>query len=235
MHTTIYKAAERGGGEYGWLKTRYSFSFAQWYDPRRMGFGALRVLNDDVIAPGGKFDQHGHQNFEIITIPLKGAVTHRDSLGNVGEVRAGEVQVMSAGTGIVHSEYNASLSEPLELFQIWIEPRERGVVPRYEQKTFSPARQGEWQCLVSDGSVPGTLMIHQDARIMWADLVPQVPLEYTCAYAGSGIYVMVIEGQVDVGDVALGPRDALGIVGAGKVTLSTKTHAQVLLIEVPLR
>lgn len=235
MHTTIYRAAERGGGAYSWLKTRYSFSFAQWYDPRRMGFGALRVLNDDVIAPGGKFDQHGHQNFEIITIPLQGAVTHRDSLGNTGEVRAGEVQVMSAGTGIVHSEYNASASEPLELFQIWIEPRERGVTPRYEQKAFPPAKPGEWQCLVSDGSVTETLMIHQDARIMQADLVPQVPLEYTCAYAGSGIYVMVIEGQVDIEDVALGPRDALGIVEAGKVTLSTKTHAQVLLIEVPLR
>ncbi len=235
MQTIVHRASERGGGEYGWLTTRYSFSFAQWYEPRRMGFGALRVLNDDLIAPGGTFEMHGHKDFEIITIPLKGAVTHQDSLGNTGEVHAGEVQVMSAGTGIVHSEYNASASEPLELFQIWIEPRERGVIPRYEQKAFPPAEQGEWQCLVSDGSVPETLMIHQDARIMRASLAPHAVLEYARAYAASGIYLMVIEGRAEVAEVVLGPRDAIGIAGVERVALSTKTGAQVLLIEVPVQ
>lgn len=233
MEKVLHRAEERGGGDYGWLKTRYSFSFAGWYSPHRMGFGRLRVLNDDVIAPLGKFDMHAHQDFEIITIPLRGGVTHTDSLGNTGEVRAGEVQVMSAGTGIVHSEYNASSTEPLELFQIWIEPRERGVVaPRYDQKAFSPAEQDEWQCLVSDGSVPESLKIHQDARIMRASLAPHAALEYARAYATSGIYLMVIEGWAEVGGLTLAPRDAIGLAGAERVALSTKTGVQVLLIEV---
>lgn len=198
-----------------------------------MGFGALRVLNDDVIAPLGKFDMHGHQNFEIITIPLRGAVTHEDSLGSRGVVGVGEVQVMSAGTGIVHSEMNASATEPLELFQIWIEPRERGVAPRYAQQAFSPAKVGEWQVLVSDGSVAGSLMIHQRARIARARIVAGKSLEYVLTGADSGVCLLVVSGRVRVAGVALGARDALGVSEVASFALEAVDDAEVLAIEVP--
>lgn len=198
-----------------------------------MGFGALRVLNDDVIAPLGKFAMHGHQNFEIITIPLRGAVTHEDSLGSRGVVGAGEVQVMSAGTGIVHSEYNASATEPLELFQIWIEPSERGVAPRYAQQAFGPSASGAWQVLVSDGSVPGSLMIHQRARIARATIAAGKSLEYTLASEGNGVYLLVVSGRVRAAGATLDARDALGVSEVLSLELEAVDDAEVLAVEIP--
>src|SRR3989344_846255 len=142
MKIEVYKAEERGEGKHGWLTTRYSFSFADWYEPSRMGFGTLRVINDDIIAPQSGFGEHGHRDMEIITIVTEGAVTHTDSMGNEKVVEAGEVQVMSAGTGVVHAERNASPTTPLKLFQIWIEPKERDIAPRYAQKRFDFSSPG---------------------------------------------------------------------------------------------
>lgn len=235
MAHLLHRASERGGGDYGWLRTRYSFSFGQWYDPRRMGFGALRVLNDDWIAPLGKFEMHAHKDFEIITIPLTGAVTHEDSMGNRGVVVAGEVQVMSAGTGIVHSEENASATDPLTLFQIWIEPREKSLASRYAQKAFDVAeRKNKWQRLVSSDGADSSLMIYQDACIARADLDAGTTLTYDLTHEGNGVYVLVVDGEVEIDGVRLGARDALGLKETSNVALAAKTDASVILFEVPV-
>lgn len=200
-----------------------------------MGFGALRVINDDVIAPLGKFGMHPHQDFEIITIPLEGAVTHEDNMGNKGEVRAGEVQTMSAGTGVVHSEYNASRAEPLTLFQIWIAPKVKGAKPRYAQKKFNTNnRKNAWQTLVAEDGVKGALPIYQDARILRADMEPGTTLSYTIAHPGNGAYMLVIDGEVDVLGEHLGRRDALGVSDVEQFTFSTVVPSSILLIEVPM-
>jgi redox-sensitive bicupin YhaK (pirin superfamily) len=235
MRKVLHQADERGASDLGWLKSRFSFSFADWYEPTRMGFGALRVINDDTIAPLGRFGMHPHADYEIITIPLTGSVTHEDSMGNRGEVGAGEVQAMSAGTGIVHSEFNASVAEPLELFQIWIAPNVRGAKPRYSQKRFDSAgRTGRWQMLVAEDGVPDTLPTYQDARILRADLETGTSLAYEIAHEGNGAYVLVIDGEVDVAGEHLGRRDALGISETREFALTATAPASVLLFEVPM-
>lgn len=234
MQKIIHRAEERGKGNHGWLKTHFSFSFADWYEPTRMGFGALRVINDDHIAPLGKFDMHPHRNFEIITIPLSGAVTHEDNMGNKGTVHAGEVQAMSAGTGVVHSEYNASKTEPLSLFQIWIEPKIQNAPPRYAQARFDSAlRKNAWQFLVSGDGTPETLPIYQNARIAWTDMDAKTSLMYTIAHKGNGAYLMVVEGEVEIDGEHLSRRDAIGISETARFSISATTPATVLLIEVP--
>src|SRR6185369_13889460 len=171
MQKVLHRAEARGISDHGWLRSRFSFSFADWYEPTRMGFGALRVINDDTIAPLGRFGMHPHADYEIITIPLQGSVTHEDSMGNRGEVGEGEVQAMSAGSGVVHSEYNASSTESLELFQIWIAPNVRDARPRYSQKRFdATGRKNKWQTLVAEDGVGDALAIYQNARIARADL-----------------------------------------------------------------
>jgi quercetin 2,3-dioxygenase len=201
-----------------------------------MGFGKLRVINDDVIAPLGKFGMHPHADYEIITIPLRGSVTHEDSMGNRGEVGAGEVQAMSAGTGVVHSEYNASRTEPLELFQIWIAPNRQSAAPRYAQKTFDPAeRKDKWQLLVAEDGAHGALPIYQDARILRADIDTGASLPYSIAHPDNGAYVLVIEGEVDVAGEHLGRRDALGISDVSEFAVSAVAPSSVLVIEVPMR
>ncbi len=235
MEKILHRADKRGRGDHGWLSTRYSFSFADWFEPARMGFGALRVLNDDTIAPASGFPMHGHRDMEIITIVTHGTLTHKDSLGNTGTVNAGEVQVMSAGAGIVHSEYNASPSEPLALFQIWIQTGKVGSAPRYDQKSFKALR-------AEDGVVPlvgplgGTcpLGIRQDAFIARAIINAEHPCEYRLHKEGNGVYVFVIDGAAEVAGERLRARDALGISGTDTVDVAAEAHADVLIIEVPL-
>jgi len=235
MQKVIHRAWERGASDHGWLQSRFSFSFAEWYEPARMGFGALRVINDDVIAPLGKFGMHPHQDFEIITIPLSGSVTHEDDMGNKGEVSAGEVQAMSAGTGVVHSEYNASTTEPLTLFQIWIAPKVRGAKPRYAQKKFAASgRNNAWQTLVAEDGVKGALPIYQDACISRADMDPGTTLSYATRHPGNGVYALVIDGEADVLGEHLGRRDAMGISDVDKFSFSTVVPSSILLIEVPM-
>lgn len=233
----IHKAEERGRGEHGWLHTRFSFSFADWYDPTRMGFGALRVINDDVIDPDSGFDLHPHSDMEIVTIVMEGAVTHGDSMDNEKVTLAGDVQVMSAGTGVVHSEHNNSLDETLKLFQIWILPKNRGVAPRYDQKSFGM----EWlpnilTLLVSPDGREGSLMIHQDAFV-YRGLLGKGQL-YTYSFQKAhthGVYLFVINGEIDISGKTLGARDAIGIFDAGNtLDIHAKQDSRFLLFEVPM-
>ncbi len=229
----IHKADARGTGEYGWLATRYSFSFANWFAPSRMGFGALRVLNDDRIAPGAGFPPHSHKDMEIITIVTEGAVAHTDSTGGAGVVRAGEVQVMSAGSGVVHSEYNASDTDPLTLFQIWIETAQQGIAPRYAQKTFSKKETAT--VLVTPIAFEGeALGIHQDAYITRVQLAEGETYTYTLHDALHGAYVFVISGELSVAGSLLNEKDALAISDMQDIPLVGDTMATALVIEVPL-
>lgn len=236
MQKVVHRASERGVGEHGWLSTRLSFSFADWFNKDRMGFGALRVLNDDTIFPLGKFGMHPHENFEIVTVPLSGAVTHEDNLGNKGVVGVDEVQAISAGTGVLHSEGNASSTEILRLFQIWIEPKALGVSPRYSQAAFRPEeRKNAWQVLASGDGVAGSVPLQQDARIARARVSAHTELAYTRAYSANGIYLFVITGTVTALGVQLAERDALGVTDVSSLALTAHGDADVLVIEVPMR
>ncbi len=230
MTTRYYPADERGRGEHGWLSSRFSFSFAEWYSPDRMGFGALRVLNDDTIAAASGFGLHGHKDMEIITIVTKGTVTHEDNMGNLKQVPAGDVQVMSAGTGVIHGERNDSSSESLELFQIWITPREKGIVPQYEQKAFPETHA----LLVSPDGREGSLRIQQDAFITRANIEPGMPFEYALHKTHHGVFVFLVEGEVAIGSNALEARDALEIEDAQDFLMEAASSSTVLLIEVPI-
>jgi redox-sensitive bicupin YhaK (pirin superfamily) len=237
MQSVFHGAKERGYAKHGWLTTHHSFSFASYYDPEKMGFGALRVINDDEIAPGAGFGEHPHDNMEIITIPLTGALKHEDSMGNAAVVTAGEVQVMSAGTGVFHAEYNASSTDPLTLFQIWILTHVRNVAPRYDQKRFDPEKfRNTFFQVVGNMGTEGGLGIYQDARIFLSRLDPGKKLEYTLKSEKHGVYFLVIEGKGVVGGKTLSQRDALGVWETEKVEVEALEEAVFLLaIEVPLR
>jgi len=235
MKTVIHRASERGSADYGWLKPNYYFSFSQYHNPARMRFGLLRVLNDDYIAGGGKFHTHPHDNMEIVTIPLEGAVEHRDSTGGHGIIRAGDVQIMSAGSGVQHSEANASATDPLSLFQIWIFPKERDITPRYDQRHFSPeGRLNQWQTVVSPLEADQALWINQDARFSLADLEAGKKLDYSPVFTGNGVYLVVIKGSITVGDHRLQNRDALGISETDRFSILADTDAELLAIEVTM-
>jgi redox-sensitive bicupin YhaK (pirin superfamily) len=231
------KSDERGRADYGWLQASYSFSFAHYYNPERTNFGVLRVLNDDWIAPGAGFGIHPHENMEIITIPLSGSLKHKDSMSNEWKpLYTGEVQIMSAGSGIKHSEMNNSSSESLNLFQIWIEPNKRDVEPRYDQKKFEKKeRQSKLQVLVSgiDTPVEGSLTVHQDIIISRIDLNGEELYNYKLQSDGQGLYVMVIEGEVRIGENNLSKRDAIAIAKTEEVSIKAKSQSELLFLEVP--
>jgi len=237
MKTILHKASDRGFANHGWLQANHSFSFAQFYNPEKIQFGALRVLNDDVIAPSMGFSTHPHDNMEIITIPLKGTLKHKDSMGNKWEtIEAGEVQIMSAGSGLMHSEMNAKTDEYLSLFQIWIIPNKTNVTPRYDQHFFNAEeRQGKLQTLVSsiDNQDEG-LKIHQDAKLSRIDLAQGQDYTYNTISKSHGTYVMTISGDVVINDNDLSSRDALGVSDTDSFTINTNSNAQLLFIEVPM-
>ncbi len=233
MQTIIHRETERGGGDYGWLRTRYSFSFADWKDPLRMNFGALRVLNDDHIAPHAGFGKHPHANMEIITIVTRGAITHEDSMGNRSVLSAGEIQVMSAGTGVVHSEENKG-DEPLELFQIWIEPRTRNTTPRYEERAFPQKTTNTFDLLVSGDTNPDTLFIHQNAYISRGTFTAGAPFRYHIHNIHHGAYIFVVSGSIRIGETLLKARDACGVWKEEYIQGEVVDHASILVIEVPL-
>jgi redox-sensitive bicupin YhaK (pirin superfamily) len=234
MQTIIHHAEDRGKGEYSWLSTRYSFSFANWYDPSRMGFGTLLVINDDHIAPDNGFGEHRHDNTEIITVVTSGTLTHKDSMGNTGTVHAGEVQVMSAGTGVAHSEYNASTAEPVTLFQIWILPNVQDAEARYAQQEFPQTSGTGIMPLVGPLGKTEVLGIHQDAYISKATLETDTEVAYQLHKEGNGIYAFVISGKPTVAGTLLHERDALGITETSTIELSASAPAEVLIIEVPM-
>lgn len=237
MKQIFHKASERGFANHGWLNAAHSFSFANYYNPDKVHFGKLRVLNDDVVAPSKGFGIHPHENMEIITIPLAGALKHSDNMGNEGVITTGEVQVMSAGTGVLHSEFNASKTEPVNLFQIWIFTDEKGHKPRYDQKKFNPeSRQNKWQLLVSPDGHNDSLWIHQDAFISVIDFNGEGTTEYNLKSAENGVYFMLIDGEVSIDETVLEKRDAVGIWEITEpVQVSFSQKSKLLAVEVPMK
>ena len=235
MRTILQKAAERGTADYGWLKPNFYFSFGQYYNPEKVHFGMLRVLNDDFIAGGGKFQTHPHDNMEIVTIPFTGALEHRDSTGGAGLIKAGDIQIMSAGTGVEHSEANASATEPVTLFQVWVFPKVKNISPRYDQRSFDITdRINQWQVVVSPREEDGALWINQDARFSLTKLSAGNSLSYTNAFKGNGVYLVVMNGSVKINDISLGRRDALGISDTDSFSITASEDAELLAVEIPM-
>jgi len=234
MSKTIHRAETRGTAAHGWLHSFHTFSFAGYHNPERMGFGALRVLNDDVVQPGQGFGTHPHENMEIISIPLAGALRHKDSMGNVHVIRTGEVQVMSAGTGITHSEYNDSGDHPVNFLQIWVLPKAHNVAPRYDQDVFENAdRQNKFQLVVSPDGRDKSLAINQDAYFSLAQIDAGKIVKYPLHQEGNGTYLFVLEGQVEVAGEQLAKRDALGLWDNEAMDIRATEDAQLLCMEVP--
>ena len=235
MTTILHKAGDRGSADYGWLKPNYYFSFAQFHNPEKVHFGLLRVLNDDFIAGGGAFGTHPHDNMEIVTIPFTGALEHKDSTGGQGIIKAGDIQIMSAGTGVQHSEANASKTEPVTLFQVWIFPKQRNIKPRYDQRNFDiNDRLNNWQVVVSPIEADKALWINQDARFSLTKLEAGKSLQYENAFKGNGVFLVNISGVVTVDDKTLQKRDALGISDSDSFTITASEDAELLAIEVPM-
>lgn len=234
MHTRLFPATERGHITWDWLDTYHSFSFGHFYNPELMGFGALRVVNDDTIAPGQGFGQHPHSDMEIITIPLSGAVEHQDDTGAHGITPTGSVQVMSAGRHVAHSEKNASTTKPLSLFQIWIEPKSYGIDPRYEEKAFDPKeREGTWQLLVSGDGREGSLPIHQDAFISLGRFQSGNSFSYELQKPDNVVFLMVSEGKATLNQEILNRRDAIGISDTPTFTGTMDETGELMAIEIP--
>lgn len=234
MNKVIHKASSRGSANFGWLNSKHTFSFGQYYNPERMNFGMLRVLNDDIVIGGAGFPTHPHSNMEIVSIPLKGALAHKDSTGTEKIIESGEVQIMSAGSGLSHSEYNASKTDEVNFLQIWIIPKEEGIVPRYDQKMFDEnARKNSIQTVVSPKD-DNSLWINQDAWLSLVDIESQHSIGYTINKVSNGAYVFVIEGEIEVDGEHLSKRDAIGISNVNEVDINAKTDAKVLIIEVPM-
>lgn len=235
MQTILYSAKDRGSADYGWLKPNYYFSFSQYYNPSKIHFGTLRVLNDDFIMGGGMFPPHPHDNMEIVTIPLTGAVEHRDNTGGHGIIKAGDIQIMSAGSGIQHSEANASKTEPLTLFQIWVFPKIKNITPRYDQRTFNVEdRNNKWQIVVSPIEEDNALWINQDARFALTNISAGKSLEYKNGFKENGVFLVVINGSVEINGTQLNKRDALGIRDADSFIINASEDAELLAIEIPM-
>ncbi len=237
MNIQVRKASARGTADHGWLKANFSFSFANYFNPDNIQFGMLRVFNDDTIAPGMGFGTHPHDNMEIITIPLAGGLRHRDSMGNEKVVSYGEVQVMSAGTGIQHSEMNASSTEIAKTLQIWVFPNQKNVTPCYDQKAFDlESKKNEWVTVISPNTQPvvGSIWIYQDCFFSLGVFDANQIIPYETKIAGNGLYLFVIEGEVMLQDHKLGKRDAAEITAADSIEITTTAAATLLLIEVPM-
>ena len=236
MRYLIHKASERGGANFGWLNSKHSFSFGHYYEPSRMNFGLLRVLNDDVVQAGMGFGEHPHDNMEIVSIPLSGALEHKDSTGTNEVIRKGEVQIMSAGTGIRHSEFNHSKTEQVQFLQIWVFPKEQNIKPRYEQKKFEITdRSNKFQTDVSPNKEEGGVWINQDAWFSLANVDASNSVNYIAKKSDNGAYVFVIKGEVEIGDQKLSERDAMGIVEFDQFSIKATSDAEVLVIDVPMK
>lgn len=235
MKTEFHTADSRGHANHGWLESYHSFSFAQYYNPQRMQFGTLRVLNDDRVAAGMGFGTHSHQNMEIISIPLQGDLEHKDSMGNIAVIREGDVQVMSAGTGVAHSEYNRNKDQEVRFLQIWVLPRQANVSPRYDQISLEPGRlKNNFYTILGPEEKHDGLWIHQDAWFHLGHFEAGKSASYSWRNPDHGLYIFLLEGQVDIGEYSLKRRDALGVWEASAVDLEFTEDSQVLLMEVPM-
>ncbi len=236
-NSVLHKANSRGGANHGWLNAKHTFSFANYYNPDRMNFGVLRVLNDDIIAGGTGFGTHPHDNMEIITIPLEGALRHKDSLGNSAVIENGEIQVMSAGTGVFHSEHNDKQKEETKLLQIWVYPNKRNVEPRYDQiKISDNAQHNAFQQVLSPNANDAGVWIHQDAWFHLGTFDANQKTTYNLNLKGNGVYVFVIKGSAKVNEQELETRDGYGIwdIDSFEIT-TTENDTQILLMEVPMQ
>lgn len=235
MNTVLHKAATRGHANHGWLDTSHTFSFAHYYNPSRMHFGMLRVLNDDFVDGGMGFGTHPHDNMEIISIPLSGDLEHKDSMGNVAVIKQNDVQIMSAGTGIYHSEYNKNKDKKVNFLQIWVFPKERNITPRYDQIMFNPEdRVNKLQQVVSPSKEDEGVWINQDAWFHLGNLKKGCSTDYTIRKKGNGVYAFVIEGDVTIHGQSLNKRDGFGVWEVEKFSIVADSDAEVLLMEVPM-
>lgn len=234
-HTVFHKADTRGDANHGWLHSRHTFSFAGYYDPERIQFGALRVLNDDIVAPGMGFGTHPHDNMEIISIPLEGDLEHKDSMGNTSVIKHGDIQVMSAGSGITHSEFNHNKDKEVRFLQIWVFPDKRDVTPRYDQITLNPEdRKNKLQQIISPNQEDEGMWIHQNAWFHLARFDKGVSYEYKLKSEGNGLYIFNLSGSVKVNEQLLEKRDGYGISGVDAVTFTTQSDSEFLVMEVPM-
>ncbi|MGK0363885.1 MAG: redox-sensitive bicupin YhaK (pirin superfamily) [Saprospiraceae bacterium] len=234
MKTVLHRADTRGHADHGWLNTHHSFSFANYRNPERMSFGVLRVLNDDSVAAQRGFGKHPHDNMEIISIPLEGALEHEDSMGNQHVIKKGDVQVMSAGTGIYHSEKNRSKDVDVKFLQIWVFPKERNIEPRYDQIAYnSDDRINKWQRVVSPES-DGSVMINQDAYFSMTNLEKGKSLDYQIARNGNGVYAFILEGTVSIDGQDLNKRDGFGVWDTDKICVTASEDAEILLMDIPM-
>lgn len=233
MRKTIYRADERGFANHGWLKTHHMFSFANYYDVDRMGFGVLRVLNDDIVEPGMGFGTHPHDNMEIVSIPLRGTMAHKDSQGNEFTIKEGDIQVMSAGTGLTHSEYNYSKEDDLSFLQIWIFPKTYNTTPSYEEKTFQFS-QNEWVLVASPDRSLNSLPINQDCYFSLGKFSKEFSMKYKRKSDSNGLFIFLIDGKISVENESLHKRDAIGIENTDEIRIYLEENSFILLIDLPM-
>ncbi len=236
MKIEIHKSEERGSSRLDWLDSKHSFSFADYHDHHRMGFGALRVLNEDFIEPGQGFGFHHHDNMEIVTIVLKGSLEHKDSLGNHGVINMGDVQRMSAGSGIMHSEFNHSKNEQVHLLQIWVQTKEKNIKPSYEQKNFSTdliQNKNKLTTVVSGDSASGALTIHQDCKFLLGNLDQNHSLSYRIQDKTHGVYLFLIDGELMINEKKVQKGDAAALSHCDQVQVNSTKNSQFLLMDVP--
>lgn len=235
-NTIIHKANTRGHADHGWLNAYHSFSFASWYNPERVQFGALRVLNDDTIAAGMGFGTHPHDNMEIITIPLEGDLAHKDSMGNTETIKSGDIQVMSAGTGVKHSEFNPNADQRTKLLQIWVYPNKQNVEPRYQQITLNPEdRKNKLQQILSPNADDSGVWIHQDAWFHLGKFDKGVSATYNFKKEGNGVYAFILSGTITINGQELETRDGFGIWNTNSFEIKATSDAEFLLMEIPMQ
>jgi redox-sensitive bicupin YhaK (pirin superfamily) len=232
----IHRSNTRGHANHGWLDSRHTFSFAGYYNPERIHFGVLRVLNDDIVAGGMGFGTHPHDNMEIISIPLQGDLIHKDSMGNTQIISEGDVQIMSAGSGITHSEYNKNTDKQVNFLQIWIYPNQKNVSPRYDQQSFKKEdRKNKLQLVISPKEANAGIWIHQDAWFHLGDIEPEKSISYSLKKEGNGIYIFVLVGSIEVDGEILDKRDGIGLWETNTVVIEAKSNAEILIMEVPMK
>jgi hypothetical protein len=235
MKTVIHKAATRGSANHGWLNSKHTFSFANYYNPERMNFGALRVLNDDIVQAGMGFGTHPHENMEIISIPLEGDLEHKDNMGNVTVIKKGDVQVMTAGTGITHSEYNKSKSNEVKFLQIWITPKELNVSPKYDQiSTNDIEEENKFYQVLSPNKNDQGVFINQDAWFSLGNFSAGKTDTYKIKKNNNGVYLLILDGEIEVNGEILSKKDGIGIWDTDEVTVKVNENASVLLMDVPM-
>lgn len=235
MNTVIHKAATRGKANHGWLNSHHTFSFANYHNPERMNFGVLRVLNDDIVQAGMGFGTHPHDNMEIISIPLEGDLEHKDSMGNVAIIKEGDVQVMSAGTGLTHSEKNKNRDKEVKFLQIWVFPKEKNVTPRYDQISIKEiAKENKFYQVVSPNKEDQGVWLHQDAWFHLGNFTKGNSDEYKIKKEGNGVYAFILDGEVEIDGENLSKRDGMGVWNTDSINVKATENARVLLMEVPM-